>query len=223
MSQHADPSGWLNGLDSRGLQDSLGIHISDLTPERVVGTMPVDPRTRQPFGLLHGGASVALAETLGLPWCVFEHRRKKVRRCRGGDQRESHKGQARRFCPWYGDPDSHRALHAGMVHRDRRRGRPPCLRLAVHSRDRAPAGRRVVREERRRQAAPPRHAPSLSDYRALCRSCFVFFSVRSSATVASVDGLLRGFVPTPDAPVLRAACLGSNEPPASSAICCGVR
>lgn len=64
MTQHADPLGWLNGLDTRGLQDSLGIQISDFTPERVVGTMPVDPRTRQPFGLLHGGASVALAETL---------------------------------------------------------------------------------------------------------------------------------------------------------------
>ncbi len=36
----------------------------ELTPERVVATMPVDDRTRQPFGILHGGASVALAETV---------------------------------------------------------------------------------------------------------------------------------------------------------------
>jgi uncharacterized protein (TIGR00369 family) len=36
----------------------------ELTPERVVATMPVDDKTRQPFGLLHGGASVALAETV---------------------------------------------------------------------------------------------------------------------------------------------------------------
>ncbi|MFI5238943.1 MAG: hotdog fold thioesterase [Gemmatimonadales bacterium] len=64
MTQHADPLAWLDGLDSRGLQDTLGIKITELTPARVVGTMPVDARTQQPFGLLHGGASVALAETL---------------------------------------------------------------------------------------------------------------------------------------------------------------
>lgn len=45
------------------MQDVLGIEIIELSPERVVATMPVDDRTRQPFGLLHGGASVALAET----------------------------------------------------------------------------------------------------------------------------------------------------------------
>jgi uncharacterized protein (TIGR00369 family) len=42
----------------------LGIEIIELTPARVVATMPVDDRTRQPFGILHGGASVALAETV---------------------------------------------------------------------------------------------------------------------------------------------------------------
>lgn len=47
-----------------GLADSLGIRILELTAERVVATMPVDHRTRQPFGILHGGASVALAETI---------------------------------------------------------------------------------------------------------------------------------------------------------------
>ena len=45
------------------LADKLGMELLELTPERVVLTMPVDERTRQPFGLLHGGASVALAET----------------------------------------------------------------------------------------------------------------------------------------------------------------
>lgn len=49
---------------SRGLATVIGIEIVELTPTRVVATMPVDERTRQPFGLLHGGASVALAETL---------------------------------------------------------------------------------------------------------------------------------------------------------------
>ena len=50
-------------MRTRGLADALGIEIVELTPERVVATMPVDDRTRQPFGILHGGASVALAET----------------------------------------------------------------------------------------------------------------------------------------------------------------
>lgn len=42
---------------------TLGIEFLEITKERVVCTMPVDKRTRQPIGLLHGGASVALAET----------------------------------------------------------------------------------------------------------------------------------------------------------------
>jgi uncharacterized protein (TIGR00369 family) len=42
----------------------LGIELTDIGPDYVVGRMPVDRRTRQPFGILHGGASVLLAETL---------------------------------------------------------------------------------------------------------------------------------------------------------------
>src|SRR5690348_13542987 len=49
---------------TRGLADALGIEVIELTPTRVVAAMPVDDRTRQPFGILHGGASVALAETV---------------------------------------------------------------------------------------------------------------------------------------------------------------
>lgn len=54
----------LETLPTRGLADRLGIEIIEMSPERVVATMPVDDRTRQPFGILHGGASVALAETV---------------------------------------------------------------------------------------------------------------------------------------------------------------
>ena len=43
---------------------TMGIEITEFTPERVVATMPV-AGNRQPFGLLHGGASAALAETMG--------------------------------------------------------------------------------------------------------------------------------------------------------------
>lgn len=44
--------------------ESLGITITELGPDFLRGTMPVDARTKQPFGLLHGGSSVLLAETL---------------------------------------------------------------------------------------------------------------------------------------------------------------
>ena len=43
----------------------LGIEITDFGESYVSGKMPVDNRTKQPFGLLHGGASAAFAETLG--------------------------------------------------------------------------------------------------------------------------------------------------------------
>jgi 1,4-dihydroxy-2-naphthoyl-CoA hydrolase len=42
----------------------LGIELRELTPERVVATMPITPTHHQPYGYLHGGASVALAETV---------------------------------------------------------------------------------------------------------------------------------------------------------------
>lgn len=47
------------------LASTLGIEFIELGPDYFRGRMPVDERTRQPFGILHGGASVALAETLG--------------------------------------------------------------------------------------------------------------------------------------------------------------
>jgi 1,4-dihydroxy-2-naphthoyl-CoA hydrolase len=43
----------------------LGIEFTEIGADFLRGRMPVDDRTRQPFGILHGGASVALAETLG--------------------------------------------------------------------------------------------------------------------------------------------------------------
>jgi uncharacterized protein (TIGR00369 family) len=54
----------LHSLATRGLADALGIEVLELTATRVVATMPVDQRTKQPFGILHGGASLALAETV---------------------------------------------------------------------------------------------------------------------------------------------------------------
>ncbi|GEO25665.1 esterase [Alicyclobacillus acidoterrestris] len=45
------------------LMEHLGMQVVEATPDKVVMTMPVDSRTHQPMGLLHGGASVALAES----------------------------------------------------------------------------------------------------------------------------------------------------------------
>lgn len=45
------------------LMEHLGMEVVEATPDKVVMTMPVDARTHQPIGLLHGGASVALAES----------------------------------------------------------------------------------------------------------------------------------------------------------------
>jgi 1,4-dihydroxy-2-naphthoyl-CoA hydrolase len=47
------------------LMSTLGIEITEIGEDYVRGTLPVDARTHQPYGILHGGASVALAETLG--------------------------------------------------------------------------------------------------------------------------------------------------------------
>jgi uncharacterized protein (TIGR00369 family) len=47
------------------LADALGMELTEVTDDYLEGRMPVDGRTHQPMGLLHGGASVALAETLG--------------------------------------------------------------------------------------------------------------------------------------------------------------
>ena len=55
----------LNGAQSGTLIQQLGIRFTEVGADYLRGTMPVDERTKQPFGLLHGGASVALAETLG--------------------------------------------------------------------------------------------------------------------------------------------------------------
>jgi 1,4-dihydroxy-2-naphthoyl-CoA hydrolase len=54
----------IDSSSSSTLPEAMGIEILELTPQRVVGTMPVKGNT-QPFGLLHGGASCVLAESLG--------------------------------------------------------------------------------------------------------------------------------------------------------------
>jgi 1,4-dihydroxy-2-naphthoyl-CoA hydrolase len=60
MSTFEIPTDWVD----QQLVDRMGITLTEVGRDRVVGTMPVDGN-RQPFGLLHGGASCVLVETLG--------------------------------------------------------------------------------------------------------------------------------------------------------------
>lgn len=55
----------INGWSANTMMETLGIRITEIGDDWLRGTMPVDHRTHQPYGLLHGGASVVLAETLG--------------------------------------------------------------------------------------------------------------------------------------------------------------
>lgn len=55
----------LNIRSRNTLSHLLGVTFIAVGPDFIIGEMPVDDRTRQPFGLLHGGASIVLAETLG--------------------------------------------------------------------------------------------------------------------------------------------------------------
>ena len=55
----------INASRRNTLVEHLDIRVTEVGDDWLRGTMPVDARTHQPFGLLHGGASVALAETLG--------------------------------------------------------------------------------------------------------------------------------------------------------------
>ena len=54
----------MTGTPPDTLMATIGIEITEATPERVVAIMTVDGRVHQPYGILHGGASVALAETV---------------------------------------------------------------------------------------------------------------------------------------------------------------
>ena len=67
ISAPTDEAGFVtlfNSIGTGSLVERMGIVITEASKERVVGTMPVAGNT-QPYGLLHGGASVVLAETLG--------------------------------------------------------------------------------------------------------------------------------------------------------------
>ncbi|MGY8918224.1 MAG: PaaI family thioesterase [Flavobacteriales bacterium] len=56
---------FINNIGKGTISEVLGIEITSIEEGVVMGKMPVDSRTHQPYGMLHGGASVVLAETLG--------------------------------------------------------------------------------------------------------------------------------------------------------------
>lgn len=55
----------LNSWGGENLAKTLGIFFTDVSDETLTATMPVEPKVHQPYGILHGGASCVLAETLG--------------------------------------------------------------------------------------------------------------------------------------------------------------
>jgi 1,4-dihydroxy-2-naphthoyl-CoA hydrolase len=71
------------------LSDHLGIVFTELGDDFLRGTMPVEPRTHQPLGYLHGGASVAFAETLGSVAANFASDRSRFR-CLGQEINANH-------------------------------------------------------------------------------------------------------------------------------------
>lgn len=64
FSTDTDPLEFLNEHGLGALADRMGIHVTELSRERMVATMPVEGNT-QPFGAMHGGAYVVLGESLG--------------------------------------------------------------------------------------------------------------------------------------------------------------
>ena len=65
----------LNSIHRDNLPGHMGIYLTAIGPDFIRGEMPVDARTVQPFGMLHGGASIVLAETLGsvASWLLVSH------------------------------------------------------------------------------------------------------------------------------------------------------
>jgi len=65
ISEGCDSLVHINFRARNTLESHIGVQITAVGPGFLCGEMPVDDRTRQPFGLLHGGASITLAESLG--------------------------------------------------------------------------------------------------------------------------------------------------------------
>ncbi len=84
----------INKRARHSLSDHLGIEFTEIGDEHLTATMPIDPRTVQPMGILHGGASGALAETVGSAaanYCIDQN----VKMCVGLELNINHLRQVR--------------------------------------------------------------------------------------------------------------------------------
>lgn len=102
--------GELNHRSRGTLVEHLGMRVTAINDDSLEGVMPVDDRTRQPFGLLHGGASVALAETLGSLagyLCTRGKQRVVGMEINANHVRAVQQGEVRGVC---------RAVHLGRTH-----------------------------------------------------------------------------------------------------------
>ena len=123
---------WYFDARAKGLPHTLGIEMIELTESRVVATMPVDERTRQPFGLLHGGASIALAETVASFGAAARIDRERFmavgQEINGNHLRPKFDGVVRATAV----AGARGSEQSGLVDRDRRRARSARLHLALH-------------------------------------------------------------------------------------------
>ncbi|WP_435926667.1 1,4-dihydroxy-2-naphthoyl-CoA hydrolase [Dryocola sp. BD613] len=100
----------LNAMSAGNMVGHVGIVFTRVGDSELEATMPVDNRTRQPFGLLHGGASVVLAETLGsvAGYLCTEGEQKIVGlEVNANHLRSAHEGSVRGVC---------KAVHVGRRH-----------------------------------------------------------------------------------------------------------
>ena len=114
------------------LASHLGIEFTEWGDDFLRGTMPVEPRTRQPMGYLHGGASLVLAETLGSVAANLRRRLREVPLPRTGDQRQSPASGDRRPRDRHRAAISPRLAQPGVEHRNPRSAGTTGVHLASH-------------------------------------------------------------------------------------------
>ncbi len=75
--KHPDPLGFVKEANTDTAMETLGIEIDEINEEGIGGTMPVDHRHKRPGGILHGGVTCVLAETLGSygSWLLIDSQR----------------------------------------------------------------------------------------------------------------------------------------------------
>ena len=139
----------LNARANQGMAGFLGIRYTEVGDDFLRATMPVNERTHQPYGLLHGGASVALAETLGsvasmlcidLKQNLCVGQEINANHLRGVSSGTGHRDRA---------PVPPRRPQPRVAHRDPRRARAAGVRLAADHGDHRAAPQELTCREAR--------------------------------------------------------------------------